>query len=121
MKSIPERHSEILKDFMRKTRPRNLLQNFRLLRHQFNEIGEEKTFTADPFVDEVCSNRLTNLIHAYFEIYVPGFVGEESKLHELRVSDLPPIEQISNLKRGFGRISQIEYADLIKKYRNNEK
>lgn len=102
--------------FMKNTTVRNLLPNFRQLRRKFHATAAETPFTKDPFVDEVCSGRLLNLIYSYFEVYVPGYGGEDEKLNSLRVSDLPPLDKIAVLKRGFGPRSQNEYRELLEKF-----
>lgn len=120
MQSKEQRHSEMLTAFVKSTNVRNLLPQFRQLRKKFNELESEKPLSKNPFIDEVdISGRLLNLIYTYFEVYVPGYAGEPERLHYIQVSDLPDLEQIKALKRGFGYKSQQEYADLLKKYRNN--
>jgi hypothetical protein len=102
-------------EFIKTTRPGNLIPNFRIFKREFMKLTPRKPHDQDPFIDEVCSRRLLNLIREYFLIYRPGY-QEPGRLNEIRVSDLPPLPDIC-VKRGFGRISKKEYNDLIEKYR----
>lgn len=118
MKSIEQKHSEILVGLMENTKnSRDLVPNFRIAKKQYQEVAPEKSYSDNPFIDEICSGRLLNLIGDYF--YQNNYKAYQD-MSEIRVSDLPTFEEMKTLKKGFGPRCQMEYQDILNKYNQNK-
>lgn len=77
---------------------------------KYNAIVPPNTFEQDPFIDDVCSARLVNLIKdKYYQL-------NGKRRHDLRVSEIPDIRNFKFL-RGFGKKTKTELTEVIENYK----
>jgi len=79
------------------------------------EFAKEKTFTEDPYINEVFSRRTLNLIEDSIKATENPSVKIPFK--DIRMSDLPPHEGRTKWPRGWGEKSIAEYKEVFDKYR----
>lgn len=77
----------------------------KVLVKKYKEITSQKPLTADPYIDEVFSKRVYDLVNTFFW----------GQAHVTRLSHCPKLKEIE-LEYGFGRKSREEYIEVMRKY-----
>lgn len=83
------------------------------LQNEYNSITNNRSYTENPFVDEIMSGRILGHISDWFEGY--RSYTKANSMQTLRVSHLPPPEYFDGI-RGFGRKSMSEYKKVFEHY-----
>lgn len=110
--------AELLDEFVLKLKSRidmqfNLMYYERNIWNKYHELPTAKTFTEDPYVDEMTGKRLYNLIKDCY------FALNGNWKRDIRVSELPSLQDMKDHCRNFGKKSIHEFNELKKRYENS--
>lgn len=118
--TIDSKKAKLLDDFLSKTNKRSLNRNFLFLKKSYSKIAPSIVPGRDPFVDDVFSSRVTNLIR---KAYVMSYTDDEltyadvvKKSHQMRLSDVRRIDDFMRSMKGFGLLAVQEVDQVMSKY-----